>query len=186
MKKRAKRFPLLCAVLGMLVCCVGCGKKDDKGSVYYLNFKPESGTIWEDIAKQYTEETGVEVKVVTAAAGTYEQTLKSEIAKKEAPTLFQINGPVGYQSWKEYCADLKDTKLYEWMLDQEQAIRDGSGGDGVYGIPFAQEGYGIIYNDAIMQKYFALPDKAVDIGSAKEIMSFATLKAVVKGSGFLL
>ena len=67
MKKRAKRFPLLCAVLGMLVCCVGCGKKDDKGSVYYLNFKPESGTIWEDIAKQYTEETGVEVKVVTAA-----------------------------------------------------------------------------------------------------------------------
>ena len=63
------------------------------------------------------------------------------------------------------------------MLDNEQAIRDG---DGVYGIPFAQEGYGIIYNDAIMQKYFALPDKAVDIGSTQEITSFATLKAVVE------
>ena len=177
MKKKANRIFLLCTALCILISCAGCAKKEDKGSVYYLNFKPESGAVWEKIAGEYTEETGVEVKVVTAAAGTYAQTLKSEIAKKEAPTLFQINGPVGYQSWKEYCADLKDTELYSWMLDNEQAIRDG---DGVYGIPFAQEGYGIIYNDAIMQKYFALPDKAVDIGSTQEITSFATLKAVVE------
>lgn len=178
--KNKKRWLVvgLAAALAATSLFTGCGKKDDgKGSVYYLNFKPESAEIWEEIAKKYTEETGVDVKVVTAAANTYEQTLKSEVAKKEPPTLFQINGPVGYQSWKSYCADLKDTKIYSWLLDQDMAIKDG---DGVYGIPFAEEGYGIIYNDAIMQKYFALADKAVDISSTDEIKSFETLKAVAE------
>ena len=147
------------------------------GKVYYLNFKPEIGSDWEALAAQYTQETGVEVKVVTAASGTYEQTLKSEVAKTDAPTLFQINGPVGYQSWKEYCMDLKGTQLYEWLLDKSMAITDG---DGVYGIPYVVEGYGIIYNDKIMRDYFALEDKAVDIASAAEIKNFDTLKAVVE------
>ena len=66
------------------------------GEVYYLNFKPEVSEIYDEIAKAYKEETGVTLKVVTAASGTYEQTLKSEIAKSDAPVLFQINGPRGY------------------------------------------------------------------------------------------
>ncbi|MDD3203996.1 MAG: extracellular solute-binding protein, partial [Pygmaiobacter massiliensis] len=73
-----------------------------KGQVYYLNFKPEQADQWTALAKKYTEQTGVPVNVVTAASGTYEQTLKSEIAKTEAPTLFQVNGPVGLASWKDY------------------------------------------------------------------------------------
>ncbi len=147
------------------------------GKVYYLNFKPEVAEIWEELAELYTKETGVEVKVVTAASGTYEQTLKSEIAKTDAPTLFQINGPVGYQSWKEYCLDLSDTDLYSWMIDKNLAV---STDEGVFGIPYVVEGYGIIYNDAIMRNYFALEDKAVDISSAEEIKNFETLKAVVE------
>jgi len=147
------------------------------GQVYYLNFKPEVAEVWEELAAKYTEETGVPVKVVTAASGTYEQTLMSEIAKTDAPTLFQINGPVGYQNWKDYCLDLSDTDLYSWLLDKSLAVTDG---DGVYGIPYVVEGYGIIYNDEIMQKYFALEDKAVDISSAEEINNFETLKAVVE------
>ncbi|MDD7770024.1 ABC transporter substrate-binding protein [Suipraeoptans intestinalis] len=180
MKNKKRWLALGLAAVTALSVFAGCGKKeakDDKGSVYYLNFKPEAAKTWEKIAKKYTEETGVEVKVVTAAAGTYEQTLKSEVAKKNPPTLFQINGPVGYQNWKAYTADLKDTKLYSWLLDQDMAVKDG---EGVYGIPFAEEGYGIIYNDEIMQKYFALSDKAVDISSTEEINSFDKLKAVVE------
>lgn len=177
--KNKKRWLAVAAAAAMTVgMLAGCGQKEDgQGSVYYLNFKPESAQVWEEIAEKYTQETGVKVKVVTAAAGTYEQTLKSEVAKKQPPTLFQINGPVGYQSWKAYCADLKDTDIYGWLLDKDMAVTDG---DGVYGIPFAEEGYGIIYNDAIMSKYFALTDKAVAINSAAEIKDFATLKAVVE------
>ncbi len=166
----------LCAAM-VASLAVGCGtkdSKDDKGSVYYLSFKPESTKQWKDIAKQYQEETGVEVKVVTAAAGQYEQTLKSEISKKDAPTLFQINGPVGYESWKDYCADLKDTKLYSWLRDSDLAVKDG---DGVYGIPYVVEGYGIIYNQSIMDTYFALAGAKAK--SMDEINNFEKLSAVV-------
>ncbi len=148
----------------------------NEGSVYYLSFKPESDEIWKQLAAAYTQETGVEVKVVTAANNTYEQTLMSEISNKEAPTLFQINGPVGYQSWKDYCADLSETNLYSWLMDKSLAIKGEDGG--VYGIPYVVEGYGIIYNDAIMQKYFATEKPKVT--SVEEINNFNTLKAVVE------
>ena len=59
------------------------------GSVYYLNFKPEQAEQWKDLAKEYSNETGIPVTIETAASGTYESTLKSEMAKSEAPTLFQ-------------------------------------------------------------------------------------------------
>ncbi len=73
------------------------------GKVYYLNFKPEQAADWEELAATYTAETGVEVVVQTAASGTYESTLKSEMAKSEAPTMFQVNGPVELATWKDYC-----------------------------------------------------------------------------------
>lgn len=165
------------AVMTALTGCSSGGSKDNgAGKVYYLNFKPEVTDVWEEIAKTYTEETGVEVKVVTAAGGNYESTLKSEIAKTDAPTLFQINGPIGYQSWKDYCADLKDSDFYKAMTDPSLAITGEDGG--VYGIPYTIEGYGIIYNDAIMQQYFAM-DGAV-AASMDEINSFDKLKAVVE------
>lgn len=151
------------------------GKVEGKGEVYYLNFKPEVADIWTELAEKYTEETGVPMKVQTAAAGTYEQTLKSEVAKKTPPTLFQINGPIGYKSWQKYCLDLKDTKLFSQLIDPTMAVTDG---DGVYGIPYVVEGYGIIFNDAIMQKYFALDGAKAK--STEEINNFATLKAVVE------
>ena len=78
-----------------------------EGQVYYLNFKPEQDEQWQALAKSYTEQTGVPVTVVTAASGTYEETLTAEIAKDEAPTLFQVNGPVGLANWLDYCYNLK-------------------------------------------------------------------------------
>lgn len=150
-------------------------KEEEKVGFTYLNFKPEIAEKYDAIVKAYEEETGVKVKVQTAASGKYEETLKSEMAKKEAPTLFQINGPVGYETWKDYCADLKDTELYSHLLDKTLAVESDGG---VYGIPYAVEGYGIIYNQAIMDKYFALSDKAVDVKSVDDINSFDTLKKV--------
>lgn len=147
------------------------------GEIYYLNFKPEIAEVYAEIAKDYEAETGVKLNVVTAASGTYEQTLKSEIAKADAPTIFQINGPKGYASWKEYCADMKDTELYKHLTDKSLAI---TAGDGVYGVPYVVEGYGIIYNKEIMDKYFALAEKAVDIKSTDDIKNFDTLKKVVE------
>ena len=145
------------------------------GEIYYLNFKPEVAEVYAKIADAYKAETGNTLKVVTAAAGTYEQTLKSEIAKSDAPVLFQINGPIGYQAWKDYTADLKDTELYKHLADKNLAVTDNGG---VYGIPYVVEGYGIILNKAIFDKYFAMDGAKVK--SLEEINNFATLKAVVE------
>ena len=145
------------------------------GEVYYLNFKPEVAEIYQKIGEAYKAETGNTLKVVTAAAGTYEQTLKSEIAKSDAPVLFQINGPMGYQNWKDYTADLKDIELYKHLSDKNLAVTDAGG---VYGIPYVVEGYGIIYNNAIMDKYFATDGAKAK--SMDEVNNFATLKAVVE------
>jgi ABC-type glycerol-3-phosphate transport system substrate-binding protein len=89
--------------------------KAASGKVYYLNFKPEQDQQWQDLAAKYTEETGVPVTVVTAAQGEYENTLTAEMAKTDAPTLFQVNGPVGLHNWKDYCYDLSksDSDLYK-------------------------------------------------------------------------
>lgn len=146
----------------------GCGSKNEKGSVYYLNFKPEADEAWQELAKAYTEETGVEVKVVTAAEGTYEETLTAEIDKKEAPTLFQISGAVGYESWKDYCMDLSSTDVYKELTSDDFAVKNG---DGVYGIAYVYEGYGIITNKALLEQAGH---------SFDEIKDFASLKAVAE------
>ncbi|MDO5345352.1 MAG: ABC transporter substrate-binding protein [Lachnospiraceae bacterium] len=147
---------------------------DAQGSVYYLQFKPEAADQWTALAEKYTEETGVEVNVVTAASGTYESTLKAEMAKDEMPTLFHVNGPVGLAAWKDYCRDLSDTDIYTELKSQDFALKGDN--DEVLGVAFAVETYGIIYNKAILADYCAL-DGAV-IADASEINSFATLKAV--------
>ncbi|MBQ6884960.1 MAG: ABC transporter substrate-binding protein [Clostridia bacterium] len=170
---------VLCVSLILSVTLlVGCG---DSGSadVYFLNFKPESANVYIELAETYQKETGVKVKVVTAAANTYEQTLKSEIAKSSAPTIFQVNGPIGYQSWKDYCLNIENSDFAKLLSDDALAIRDANG-KGIYAVPYVVEGYGIIYNDAIMRKYFSLSQRAVDIDNADQINNFATLKAVVE------
>lgn len=174
-----KRFLsiMLCVIQLSLICFFAAGCSREKASIYFLNFKPEVARVYEKIADAYEAETGIKVKVVTAAANTYEQTLKSEIAKNDAPTIFQVNGPIGFRTWKDYCADITDTKFYEYLSDKTLAITDN---DRVYAVPYAVEGYGIIYNDEIMQKYFSLPNKKSSLSSAKEINSFEELKTVVE------
>ena len=135
----------------------GCGsssdsksdKKDAKGKVYYLNFKPEQDEAWQNLAAKYTEETGVPVTVVTAASGQYETTLQSEMAKSDAPTLFQVNGPVGLKNWKDYCYDLSGSDIYSQLTSDAYTVKDG---DAVDGIAYVIESYGLIVNKTLLEK----------------------------------
>ena len=123
--------------------------KDAKGEVYYLNFKPEQNDAWQALAKAYTEETGVPVTVVTAASGTYEETLMSEIAKSNPPTLFQVNGPVGLANWKDYCLDLNGSAILGELTSEDFALKDE---DAVLGIAYVIESYGLITNKTLLQQ----------------------------------
>ena len=154
------------------------------GSVYYLNFKPEQDEAWQNLAKAYTEATGVEVTVVTAASGQYETTLMSEMGKSSAPTLFQVNGPVGLQNWKDYCYDLTGTDIYKELTSDAFALSE----DGmVYGIGYVIESYGLIanktllaeagYDVATINSFEALKACAEDITARKDELGFAAFSS---------
>ena len=165
-----------CMALGTLAVPTTAFAEEETGSVYYLNFKPEQDEQWQELAAAYEEETGVHVDVQTAASGTYESTLKSEMAKDVPPTLFQVNGPVGLASWKDYCYDLKDSELYKALSSDDFALINDAGE--VQGIAYVIETYGLIYNKALLNQYIEM-DGAV-ISSIDEINNFATLKAVAE------
>lgn len=144
------------------------------GSVYYLNFKPEQAEQWKDLAREYSDETGIPVTIETAASGTYESTLKSEMAKSEAPTLFQVNGPAGLASWKDYCYDLKDSAVYKNLKSDDFALISDDGQ--VQGVAYVIETYGLIYNKDILEDY--CETNGAKIKDVSEINSFAKLKEV--------
>ena len=139
------------------------------GKVYYLNFKPEADKQWQALAKTYTQETGVPVTVVTAASGQYETTLQSEMAKSDAPTMFQVNGPVGLKNWVDYCYDLSGSDIYKQLTSENYALKGEDGA--VDGIAYVIESYGIITNKTLLQKAGYTTDN---------IQSFADLKKVAE------
>ena len=156
------------------------GASTASGKVYYLNFKPEQDQQWQDLAKVYTEQTGVPVEVVTAAAGNYETTLMAEMGKSDAPTLFQVNGPVGLASWKDYCYDLAGSDIYSQLTSDEYALKEA---DTVYGISYVIETYGLIVNKTLLaeagytvediQSFEDLKKVAEDITARKDELGFA-------------
>ncbi len=167
MKKRLCSLLLSAAVTLALAGC-GAPSSDDTGSVYYLNFKPEQDKQWQDLAAAYTAQTGVEVTVLTAASGSYEQTLMSEIAKSAPPTLFQVNGPVGLENWKDYCYDLTDTPVAGELTSDAYALKEGGK---TLGLAYVVESYGLIVNKPLLAKAgYAVED----------INSFAELKRVAE------
>ena len=197
-----KIFALALAAAMTLSLLAGCGSKSTSGtstsgaasagsqgsaaagSVYYLNFKPEQDEAWQNLAKAYTEETGVPVTVVTAASGTYEQTLMSEIAKSTPPTLFQVNGPVGLANWKDYCYDLSGSAVYGELTSDSYALKDG---DAVDGIAYVIESYGIITNKTLLaqagysvediKSFDDLKKVAEDITARKDELGFAAFSS---------
>ena len=138
------------------------------GKVFYLNFKPEQDAQWQELAELYTAETGVPVTVKTAASGQYETTLKADMAKSEAPTLFQVNGPVGLAAWKDYCYDLTGSAVAGELSSDDFALMNG---DEMAGIGYVIETYGIIYNKSLLEQAGYTAD---------DIKSFDDLKAVAE------
>ncbi len=155
------------------------------GSVYYLNFKPEQDPQWQELASVYTEETGVPVTVVTAASGEYETTLMAEMGKSEAPTLFQVNGPVGLKNWQDYCYDLSGSDIAGQLTSDAFAL---FGDDGAMdGIAYVIESYGIIANKALLEQagytvediasFEDLKKVAEDITARKDELGFAAFSS---------
>ncbi len=172
MKKKLVSILMATAMVATLFA--GCGKsagsaKSDKGSVYWLNFKPEADKSLQEIAKTYKDETGVDVKVVTAASGKYEETLTSEMDKSNAPTLFVVGNQAAVKTWGDSCYDLTDTDVYKELNTDAFTLKNTDGS--VASIGYCYETFGIITNTALLEK----AGHSVD-----EIKDFESFKAVVE------
>ena len=166
----------LCAtmVAGLLAGCGSSSKSekassDSKGSVYWLNFKPEADEALQGIAKTYEKENGVKVKVVTAASGNYNSTLTSEMGKSAAPTLFVVGNQAAVKTWDDYCIDLKDTDVYKELSTDAFNLKDENGK--VASMGYCYESYGIIVNKKLLKK------AGYEISDIKD---FASLKSVAE------
>lgn len=158
----------------------GCARPEQPGHVYYLNFKPEQDAAWQDLAALYTRQTGVAVQVVTPASGDYDTVLGDELAKSSAPTLFQVNGPVGLNTWQGYCYDLTDAPVTAELTNDAYTLqKDGA----VLGIGYVVESYGIIVNQPLLARagytaaqidsFAALQQVAEDITARRDELGFA-------------
>ena len=179
MKKISSLLLALSLCVGLLAGCGGTEEpapaptpdapqteQTEAGSVYYLNFKPEFDEALKGLAADYTAETGVEVKVVTAASGTYSDTLTAEMAKSEAPTIFNIGNMSGLKDWDEYALDLSDTALAGELNTDGFNLYNEAGELKAMGHCF--ESFGIIVNvDLLNAAGYELAD----------ITDFASLKA---------
>ncbi len=140
-----------------------------KGSVYWLNFKPESDAALQSLAAEYTAETGVEVKVVTAASGKYNETLIAEMAKSSAPTLFIVGNDAAVAEWGDFCLDLTGTAIADELNTDAYNLYDEDGK--LCSIGYCYECFGIIVNKELLAK----AGYSVD-----DIRDFASLKAVAE------
>lgn len=154
MFKRVTTAILSLCLAGSLAACKDTGKANsgdtEKGKVYYLNFKPEADQAWQALAKEYTEKTGVEVKVVTAASGDYETTLNAQMGKSGQPTIFNCGNPMSVADWADYTLDLTDTKLAGELTTTDYNLYDKDGK--LKAIGYCYETFGIIVNKKLLKQ----------------------------------
>lgn len=176
-----KKYLALILTLAMSLSLVACGGGGDAaddggaesdggsevvGSVYYLNFKPEADSAWQALAEEYTAQTGVPVKVVTAASGEYETTLMTEMDKEAAPTLFQVNMG-GLKTWGDYCYDLTGTDIVNELAAEGAVITKDNGE--IASVAYCVETYGIITNKALLEQAGYTVDDITDFASLKAV-----------------
>ena len=164
-----RRVLLAGMALALSLCLSSCGDGGRKGRVYWLNYKPEIDATLQTLAQQYREKTGTEVRVITAASGTYPQTLIAEMDKSAPPTLFVLNNAADVQTWGRYAMDLKGTPIAGELNTDAYNLYDEAGE--LTAIGYCYECYGIIVNPGLVE---------ASGHSMEEIRNFDGLKAVAE------
>ncbi len=175
-----KKFLAMILALVMALSLVACGEKADEASVYWLNFKPESNDALQEIAKMYTDETGVPVTVVTAASGEYNSTLTAEMEKgNEAPTIFVVGNTAAVKTWGDYCYDLTGTDIYNERNTDSYVLKDEAGK--VCSLGYCYECYGIIVNTELLVKAGFAADYIKNFATLKEVAEYVHANAATLG-----
>ncbi len=168
-----KTISILLVVVFAIAGCKSNTKTDDKekATVDIFQFKVEAKEALEAAADEYMKQNeNITINIETVGGGDdYGAALKSRFASGKEPAIFNVGGLQDVYDWKDNLADLSQEP---WVKAAFAGTLDSVTVDGkVYGLPFNQEGYGLIYNKAIFEK--------ADIDPAT-ITSFKALEEAVK------
>lgn len=156
----------------MVTGLCGCGGSDsDKTVVDIYQYKVECKDALEDAVKEYEKtHKDVKINVDTVGGGSdYSAQLKTKFSSGQEPAIYCIGGTQDAIDYKDSLEDLSNEK---WVDQAYEGTLDSVTIDGkVYGMPFAQEGYGLIYNKNIFEEAGIKAD---------EITTYAKLEEAVK------
>ncbi|HWI65274.1 MAG TPA: ABC transporter substrate-binding protein [Symbiobacteriaceae bacterium] len=180
MNKALKAAAALTLVFALLAGCSGTkntgtknepapAKPAEKKEINVFNLKVEIDPALKNLAADYEKEKGVKVNIKSCGGGCdYGAQLKAEFQSGKEPDVFVIGGPGELELWKAKVADLSSEKWVAQVNPDLLGLKlDGK----IVGFPVAIEGYGLIYNKAILDKAGVKPE---------DIKSFSTLEAAFK------
>lgn len=160
-KKFLSRF-LTVFMLAAVLVIAGCSGDSDensnaKGSGDKINvdiyqFKVEFKEQFEELVAKYQEENpDVNITVQTVGGGNdYAASLKSQMSSGNEPTIFNVGGPTEVEEYRDYLTDLSDTEAASLAL--EGTLNGVTEGEEILGLPYSQEGYGLIYNKEVFEE----------------------------------
>lgn len=144
-----KRIIALIISAILIISLAACDFSNSKGSVYWLNFKPELEETLQTLAAKYKDETGVDVRIETPESGVYRQTLREVMASEDPPSLFVINNRDGMDEWHEEALDLNETAIAKELNTNTYNLADEDGK--LVAIPYCLECYGIAVNPKLIE-----------------------------------
>lgn len=165
MKKKKFYSGVATALLASSVlagCSFGSGEESsgsdseggDEGAVTVdvFQFKVEFKDQFEELVNMYEEENpDVNINVKTVGGGNdYGASLKTSFSSGEEPDIFNVGGPTDVDEYEQYLADVSDTEAAQAALDG--TLSSVSRDDKVLGLPFNQEGYGLLYNKKVFEE----------------------------------
>ena len=153
-----KKFLAIALALVMVI-----GAAAAMADITIVQNKVEIDAALQAYAAEYTAKTGVGVKVITGGGSSdYNTVLKAEFASGSEPDIFVIEGPSGYELYKEKIAPMDGA---DWVQYTAAAYLDPDGK--VVGFPVSVEGYGLAYNADILAKAGIDPATLVNVDAYK-------------------
>ena len=141
-----------------------------------LSASPALSGALEEMAAAYRAKSGVTLQFQTQPQETYRNTLLAAFDRSDAPALFVLTSEEEFEQVRDRCADLQGTSLATFLADKSLALtEDGK----LRAVPVDVTAYGLLYNKAITDRYFALQDKKTSYASMDEITDYEKFKALV-------
>ncbi len=144
----------------------------------------QRAAIWQDLAKEYTQATGIPVTILVPEDQNCDGTPLSSLSGEGCATIFCLHHTHELEERQEYCLDLSGTQIAGQLQQDIFALKNG---ETIAGVAFNVESYGIIFNSLLLadagytqsdiQDFMSLSDVVLDITANKRKLGFSAFAA---------